>query len=158
VPIKAIVMDIDGVLTDGTVWIDEDGRETKRISFRDVMGISIGRRAGLQFALVSGEAGRPVDMVAAKFGITDVYPGCRDKAGAVREFASRRGLDLAEICFVGDDVNDLGAMGICGLSAAPVDAVAAVRDSARVVTTHPGGNGSVREVIEALLANEPSAT
>jgi 3-deoxy-D-manno-octulosonate 8-phosphate phosphatase (KDO 8-P phosphatase) len=151
VPIKAIAMDIDGVLTDGTVWIDEDGRETKRISFRDVMGVSIGRRAGLQYVLVSGEAGRSVDVVAAKFGIGEVYRGCRDKAGAMRDFASRHGLVLAEICFIGDDVNDLEAMETCGLSAAPADAVAAVRDAADVVTTQPGGNGSVREVIDGLL-------
>ena len=151
-PIKAIAMDVDGVLTDGTVWLDEAGRKSKRIAFADIMGVSLGRRAGLVFALISGEGGALLDAIAAKLGITDTYPGCKDKAAALREFALRHDVGLDEVCFIGDDVNDVAAQEICGLAVAPADAHPAALARATVVTTRPSGGGSVREVVDALLA------
>ena len=114
--IELLVLDVDGVLTDGTFWWDAAGTEVKRFSFLDVMGISLGRKAGLIFALASGEDSPLVDRYARKMGIGDVYKGCKDKAAAVREFAQRRELQLSEICFMGDDVNDLPALAIAGVS------------------------------------------
>lgn len=146
-------MDVDGVLTDGTVWLDESGRESKRISFADIMGVSMGRRAGLLFAFVSGESGLSLDQIAAKFGIDEVYSGCKDKASAVRDFAVRHDLDLAQVCFIGDDVNDVPALELCGLAVAPADAQAVALAKASVVTSRPGGGGAVREVIDQLLAS-----
>ena len=108
--ILAIALDVDGVLTDGGIYWDGSGGEWKRFSFRDIMGVSLGRKAGLRFALISGEDSPLVDRYAVKMGIEDVYKGCKDKAAAVRDFAARRGLDLAQICFMGDDVNDIAAM------------------------------------------------
>ena len=151
-PIKAVVMDVDGVLTDGTVWLDAAGRETKRISFADIMGVSIGRRAGLLFAFVSGESGPCLDQIAAKFGVSEVYAGCKDKAAAVRDFGARHELALAEVCFIGDDVNDVAALEICGLAVTPAGAQPVASAKAAMVTSRPGGNGSVREVIDWLLA------
>jgi 3-deoxy-D-manno-octulosonate 8-phosphate phosphatase (KDO 8-P phosphatase) len=156
VAIKAVVMDVDGVLTDGTVWLDETGHESKRIAFADVMGVSLGRKAGLAFALVSGESGPSLDQIAAKFGIADVYGGCKDKAGAIRDFAARHELELAEICFIGDDVNDVPAFEICGLAVAPADAQAIAATKATLVTNRKGGAGSVREVIDTLLSKTRS--
>ena len=150
--IKAVAMDVDGVLTDSTVWLDEAGRESKRVSFADIMGVSIGRRAGLHFAFVSGESGPSLDQVASKFGVLEVYRDCKDKAAAVRDFASRHDVRLDEVCFIGDDVNDLPAFELCGLSVAPADAQPAALAKAALVTTRPGGHGSVREVIDVLLA------
>ena len=150
--IKAVAMDVDGVLTDGTVWLDGAGHELKRVSFADIMGISIGRRAGLLFALVSGEDGPCLDQIAAKLGVGDVYRGCRDKAAAVRDFAAQHDLDLAEVCCIGDDVNDVPAMEVSGLAVAPVDAQPAALAAATIVTVRPGGGGCVRETVDALLA------
>lgn len=144
-------MDVDGVLTDGTVWLDGDGAERKRISFADIMGVSLGRRAGLLFAFVSGESGPTLDGIAAKFGVEAVYSDCRDKASAVRDFAARNDLDLSEVCFIGDDINDVPAMEICGLAVAPAGAHQAARSNASVVTQQSGGHGAVREVIDSLL-------
>jgi 3-deoxy-D-manno-octulosonate 8-phosphate phosphatase (KDO 8-P phosphatase) len=152
VPIKAVVMDVDGVLTDGTVWLDDVGHESKRISFADVMGVSMGRRAGLIFAFVSGESGPCLDQIATKFGVSEVYAGCTDKAAAVRDFGARHGLDLAEVCFIGDDVNDVPALEICGLAVTPAGAQSVATAKASMVTSRPGGGGSVREVIDSLLA------
>jgi 3-deoxy-D-manno-octulosonate 8-phosphate phosphatase (KDO 8-P phosphatase) len=154
VPIKAVVMDVDGVLTDGTVWLDGAGRESKRISFADIMGVSMGRRAGLLFAFVSGESGPCLDQIAAKFGVSEVYAGCKDKAAAVRDFGTRHELALAEVCFIGDDVNDVPALEICGLTVTPADAQSVAAAKASMVTTRPGGCGSVREVIDLLLAGD----
>jgi 3-deoxy-D-manno-octulosonate 8-phosphate phosphatase (KDO 8-P phosphatase) len=152
VPIKAIVMDVDGVLTDGTVWLDGTGRESKRVSFADIMGVSIGRRAGLLFALVSGENGPCLDQIAAKFGVDDVFGGCKDKATAVRDFAARHDLDLSEVCYIGDDLNDVPALEICGLAVAPAGAEPAAVAAAAVMTERSGGAGCVREVIDSFLA------
>jgi 3-deoxy-D-manno-octulosonate 8-phosphate phosphatase (KDO 8-P phosphatase) len=157
VTIKAVAMDVDGVLTDGTVWLDESGQETKAVSFADIMGVSLGRRAGLHFAFVSGEGGPALDRIAAKFGVSEVYRDCKDKAGAVRAFATRHDLELAEVCFIGDDINDVPAMEICGLAVAPANSHAAASAAASVVTTRPGGGGAVREVIDHLLSAAEAA-
>ncbi len=139
--IKAVAMDVDGVLTDGSFWWGPGGAEFKQFHFADVMGISLGRKAGLVFALVSGEASPLVDRFAEKMGITDVYKGCKDKAGALRAFAEKYGLDLRSICFMGDDVNDLCALEIAGLKVAPANAQKAVRQRADLVTERSGGRG-----------------
>lgn len=144
-------MDVDGVLTDGTVSVDASGGESKRISFVDIMGVSMGRRAGLLFALVSGESGPVLEHIAAKFGIEQVYPGCKDKAAAVRDFAAGHDLSLAEICYIGDDINDVPALDLCGLAVAPAGAEPAASATATMTTIRPGGRGAVREIIELLL-------
>ena len=149
--IRGIALDVDGVLTDGSVRIDGEGRESKQLSFVDIMGVSLWRKSGLRFALVTGEGGPLLDAIAAKLGIEDVYPHCKDKAGAVRDWAAARGLALAEVCFIGDDVNDVGAMSICGLAAAPPTAHPSVQAAATLVTARPAGAGAVREVIDRLL-------
>src|SRR4051812_42118338 len=149
--IKAVVLDVDGVLTDGTFWWGPGGEEFKRFSFADVMGVSLGRQAGLIFALISGEDSPLVDHYAAKMGITDVFKGCKDKARALRAFAESRHFDLGEVCFMGDDVNDLGALELAGLAAAPADARDSVRRAVAFVSTRPGGLGAVRELVELVL-------
>jgi 3-deoxy-D-manno-octulosonate 8-phosphate phosphatase (KDO 8-P phosphatase) len=115
------------------------------------MGLSLARKSGLVIALLSGENSPLVDRLAEKLGITDVHKGCKDKANALRAFSERHGLLLQEICFIGDDVNDLPALAIVGLSACPVDARPVVRENCQVVTKLSGGNGAVREVVDMLL-------
>jgi 3-deoxy-D-manno-octulosonate 8-phosphate phosphatase (KDO 8-P phosphatase) len=149
--LKAIVLDVDGVLTDGGVWWGPGGEEWKRFSFTDIMGVSLARKSGLRVALISGEDSPLVDRFAVKMGITDVEKNCKDKAQALRSFAERRDLKLSEICFMGDDVNDLAAMGLAGLAAAPASAVPAAIEKATFIATRTGGNGAVRELVDAIL-------
>ncbi|HEY3444745.1 MAG TPA: HAD family hydrolase [Myxococcales bacterium] len=151
--IKAIALDVDGVLTDGTFVWGLDGGEYKSFAFLDVMGISRGKKAGLVFALISGEASPLVDRFAKKMGIVHVYAGCKDKAAALRDFAQKLQLDLRQVCMMGDDVNDVPAMGIAGFSAAPSTAHATALGKARLVTRRGGGQGAVRELIDHLLAS-----
>jgi 3-deoxy-D-manno-octulosonate 8-phosphate phosphatase (KDO 8-P phosphatase) len=116
------------------------------------MGLSLARRAGLQLALISGEDSPLIDRYAQKLLISHVVKGTRDKAGALRGFAAAINLDLAQIGFMGDDINDLAAMKLAGFSAAPSNASADVLAQVDFVAQKPGGNGAVRELVEALLA------
>jgi 3-deoxy-D-manno-octulosonate 8-phosphate phosphatase (KDO 8-P phosphatase) len=156
--LKAIVLDVDGVLTDGGFWWGPNGEEWKRFCFADVMGVSLAMKAGLIVALISGEDSPLVDRFALKMGITDIEKSCKDKARALRSFAERRGLALSEITFMGDDVNDLEAMAIAGLAAAPAGAVPVVLKRAAFVAGRHGGNGAVRELVDAILqVRQPAA-
>jgi 3-deoxy-D-manno-octulosonate 8-phosphate phosphatase (KDO 8-P phosphatase) len=155
--IKAIALDIDGVLTDGTFIWGPQGEEFKKFSFLDIMGISLGKKAGLIFAFISGEDTPLIDRYAKKMGIVDVYKGCRDKAAALRDFAQKNNLELAQICFMGDDVNDLPAMELAGMSAAPAGAHESARSKATLVTQHAGGQGAVRELIDLIIASVKTA-
>ncbi len=154
--IKLIAMDVDGVLTDGSFWWGPNGEEWKRFHFADIMGLSRARRAGLKLALISGEDSPLIDRLAAKMQIGDVEKSCKDKARALRNLAALHNLALEEICFMGDDVNDLPALAIAGLPAAPADAQPAIRERCRFVSAAKGGNGAVRELIEMLLSQADS--
>ena len=108
-------------------------------------------KAGLKVTLISGEDSPLVDRFAVKLGLADVAKGCKDKGAALEAFARRHGLALAQICFMGDDVNDLPAMALAGLAAAPATAHPSVREQAAFVATHDGGNGAVRELVDAII-------
>lgn len=148
--IRAVALDVDGVLTDGTFTWGPGEEESKSFSFRDVMGISLASKAGVVFALISGEASPLVDRFARKMGIESVYKGCKDKAAALGEFAAARGFTADEVCFVGDDVNDLAALAAAGYAAAPGDAYPAAKEAADYVAQASGGRGAVREILDHL--------
>src|SRR5690349_8241924 len=120
--IDAIVMDLDGVVTDGSFWWSASGEELKRFSFMDVMGVSVGRKAGLVFGLISGEATPFAELFAQRTAITEIHIGCKEKAAALRLISERQSIPLSNICYVGDDINDVPAMKLAGLTAAPANA------------------------------------
>jgi 3-deoxy-D-manno-octulosonate 8-phosphate phosphatase (KDO 8-P phosphatase) len=151
-------MDVDGVLTDGSFWWGPNGEEWKRFHFADIMGLSRARKAGLKLALISGEDSPLIDRLAAKMQISDVEKSCKDKARALQNLATLHSLTLDEICFMGDDVNDLPALAIAGLPAAPADAQPAIRNKCRFVSAAKGGNGAVRELIEMILSESNART
>ncbi len=150
--IEAVALDVDGVLTDGTFWWGPGGEEFKRFSFADVMGISLASKAGLRFALISGEESPQVDRFAVKMRIEDVYKGCRDKRAAFEDFIRKHGLDAEQVCFVGDDVNDIPALKCAGFPVAVGSANPSVFEYAAYRTERPGGDGAVREVLDLLLS------
>jgi 3-deoxy-D-manno-octulosonate 8-phosphate phosphatase (KDO 8-P phosphatase) len=153
--IRAIATDVDGVLTDGTFWWSTSGDESKRFSFADITGIAIARKAGIHVALISGESSPAgmalVQRYADKLSLTDVFKGCHDKAGALRQFAQTHSLELSQVCFVGDDLLDIPAFEVAGVSAAPADAQPKARAAAHYITRANGGHGVLREVIDAVL-------
>lgn len=151
--IRALLLDVDGVLTDGGFWLGPGGDEHKRFQFADVMGISLARRAGLRIALVSGEASEPTRQFARKMAITELYEGIKDKGSTVREYSDRFAIPLSEICFMGDDVNDVSALAIVGLPAAPSNAQPEAKAAARWHASVPGGSGAVRELVRHLVSS-----
>lgn len=151
--IRAVALDIDGVLTDGTFYWNTKGDEFKKFSFSDVMGISLGRKAGLVFALISGEDNNLINRFAEKMEIVDIFKGSKDKAADLHSFAEKYGFALSQICFMGDDVNDLNALALAGLSAAPANAHDTVKQKVMLVTKKCGGQGAVRELIDIILTD-----
>ncbi|MBF0594320.1 MAG: HAD hydrolase family protein [Candidatus Omnitrophica bacterium] len=149
--IKAVALDVDGVLTDGTFIWGPEGEEFKQFSFLDIMGISRASKAGLIFALISGEDTPLVDRYARKMGIVDVYKGSKDKAASLKVFAQKNGLALEAVCFMGDDINDIEALDLAGLSAVPASAHPAAIDHADLVMKASGGRGAVRELLDILI-------
>jgi 3-deoxy-D-manno-octulosonate 8-phosphate phosphatase (KDO 8-P phosphatase) len=155
--IRAFAMDVDGVLTDGGFWWGPDEGEWKRFCFLDVMGLSLARRAGFHLALISGENSPLVTRFARKLSIDFVAAGCRKKADALRDFAQSISLPLEAVAYMGDDVNDLPALRIAGLAAAPASAAPDVLAEASFIASRAGGNGAVREMIEAVLNAQGSS-
>ena len=153
--IKAVAMDVDGVLTDGAFLWGVNGEELKRFCFADVTGIALALAAGVVLALISGESSPDgmalVQRYADKLGIGDAYKGCHDKAAALRDFADAHQIELADTCFIGDDVIDLPAMAAAGLAAAPADAHPSALAKAAYVTRAGGGKGAVREVLDLVV-------
>jgi 3-deoxy-D-manno-octulosonate 8-phosphate phosphatase (KDO 8-P phosphatase) len=149
--LKVILSDVDGVLTDGTVLLLPDGREAKSFHVRDGLGIVLAHRAGLRTGLVSGRRSDAVARRAAELGMAILLQGIDDKAAALREILEAEGLEPHEVAYMGDDVSDLCVMTEVGLSAAPADAPAEVRNQAFMITTAAGGHGCLREFIEAIL-------
>ena len=148
-------MDVDGVLTDGTFLWSIEGVEYKRFCFSDVTAIGLARDAGVALALISGESSESgmalVQKYADRLRITDVHKGCHDKAAALSAFATARGVSLGETCYIGDDVIDLPAMAVAGISVAPADAHESVLAVADHITRASGGGGVIREVIDLIL-------
>lgn len=150
--VRALVLDCDGVLTDGSVWVDDDGRESRRFSVRDGFGIALWRSLGLGIGVISGRGGASLRHRMQGLGVSEVVQSASDKAASFREVAARLGVEPGVCAFIGDDWPDLPAMAIAGYPIAVADAAPAVRAAAAWVTTSPGGGGAVRESIEHILA------
>lgn len=149
--VELLLLDVDGVLTDGSVVYADDGTELKRFHVRDGSGLKLWRAAGKRAAIVSGRRSVAVERRAAELGIAPVLQGRDDKLAALAEVLSATGLRPEQVCAVGDDLPDLPVLRRCGLAVAVADACPEVRATAAHVTTTAGGRGAVREVIEWLL-------
>ena len=149
--IELLIVDVDGVLTDGRIVVDDRGVETKNFHVRDGLGLAVWRRAGKRSAILSGRSAQVVDRRAEELKIDRVYQGVEDKGGALRSLLEELALEPERACYVGDDLNDLPALLAVGLAACPADAVAEVRRAAQLTTRAAGGKGVVREVVETIM-------
>lgn len=152
--IELLVTDVDGVLTDGVIALDGQGCETKHFHVRDGLAYSLWHRAGKRTAILSGRKAAAVDHRAAELKIAHVLQGYEQKADSLRTLIGELGLTPQQVCFVGDDLPDLPALAICGVAACPADAAEEVREIAHFVTRAPGGQGTVREVVELILKSQ----
>lgn len=149
--IRMLVLDVDGVLTDGTIYMGNDGELFKGFNAKDGMGISYAIRNGIDVCIITGRKSEMVRRRAAELGITCVLEGVHDKAAALKEIAASHKIALKKIAYIGDDLNDLAPMNICGVSFAPGDAADPVIDFCDFVLMNTGGNGAVREAIDLVL-------
>jgi 3-deoxy-D-manno-octulosonate 8-phosphate phosphatase (KDO 8-P phosphatase) len=150
-PIRLLVLDVDGVLTDGRITYTDNGVEIKSFHVRDGSGLVLWQRAGRQVAIISGRNSRAVEVRAAELGIKLLYQGRTDKQQALRDLLTSLDVRPEQVCAVGDDLPDLPVLRACGLAVAVADACAEVRAAAYFVTMVPGGCGAVREVVELIL-------
>ena len=149
--IRLLVLDVDGVLTDGGLYYGPSGEETKRFDVQDGLAMVEARRAGLVLAVLSGRSSAAVARRMGELGIAEVHQGVADKDAAIVELMARLGLDRTEVAMMGDDLADLPPMKRAGLALAPGNAVAEVRAAAHWVSRRAGGAGAVRDALELLL-------
>jgi YrbI family 3-deoxy-D-manno-octulosonate 8-phosphate phosphatase len=146
-----ILCDVDGVLTDGGIWFDNQGVEAKQFHVRDGLGIKLWRDAGFPFGWLTARESHLVKLRAAELDVNLLRQGVQDKLQAARQIADNAGLRLEQIAHIGDDLPDLPLLRAVGLAIAVADAVAEVRAVAHWVSNCPGGQGAVRESIEMIL-------
>lgn len=152
--IKMLVMDVDGVLTDGRIIVGSGSEEFKFFNVLDGEGVVLARSAGLKIALISGRFSRATERRAQELFIDDVYQGISKKEEPYEELLKKYGLNDAEVAYIGDDLLDLSVMRRVGFAASVPNACEEVRKSAVYVTRLSGGQGAVREVIELILKSQ----
>lgn len=150
--VRAIFFDVDGVLTDGKIYLGRD-EEIKAYSARDGLAVVMAREAGIEVVLVTGRSSAAVTRRAGELGV-GVFQNVKDKLSCVKSICEEKGFDLAEIAFVGDDLPDISVMKEVGVSCAVADAASEVKDVAHLTTTCRGGEGAAREIIEKILRSQ----
>lgn len=153
-PIRLILSDVDGVLTDGGITYDNQGIETKRFNVRDGMGIKLWQRAGHQFGIITARSSHIVKLRSAELGIEIVRQGLDDKLPTAMQIIEELELKPENVCYIGDDLTDLSVISNVGLGASVSDGAKEVRDAAQLVTKTPGGHGAMRELIETILKSQ----
>ncbi|MFK7971470.1 MAG: 3-deoxy-manno-octulosonate cytidylyltransferase, partial [Bacteroidia bacterium] len=150
--IKAIVTDVDGVLTDGSIMYDSHSVESKTFNVKDGQICSVLKRHGFFMGIITGRKSKMVKRRASELGFDSINQRCKDKEAAIKTFATDFNLKLEEIAYIGDDINDLPAYAMAGLSAAPQDAPSYIKDRATITLSKAGGKGVFRELADMILA------
>ncbi len=149
--IKMLILDVDGVLTDGSIILDNDGNEYKSFHVRDGHGIKMLIRAGIHVAIITGRHSKVVERRAQELGITEVFQKCHDKRAAFKKLMEQYALKDLEVAYIGDDIVDAPIMALVGLPVAVADATEDTKGYALFVTKNRGGRGAVREVTDFIL-------
>jgi len=149
--IKLLLLDVDGVMTDGSILLDNLGNEIKAFHVRDGHGIKLAQKAGIVVGIITGRKSEVVMIRARELGITEVHQGARDKIIVYNKVISKYKLQNNEVAYVGDDVVDLGIFDRVGLAVAVADADPSVKPHVDLITKTAGGRGAVREVINLIL-------
>ena len=165
--IRLLVLDVDGVLTDGSILLDDQGVETKRFYVRDGLGIRLWQKVGNHVAIITGRSGQATLYRARELSIELIIQDANDKLQSFQQLTQQLGIGMHETAVMGDDLPDLSMLRAAGCAIAVADAANEVRRAADFVTTQSGGRGAVREAIEHLLkqqsqwhrvANDPAGT
>lgn len=149
--IKLVVFDVDGVLTDGKLYIGSDGEEYKAFHTQDGMGISLAHYAGMKTAIITGRKSAAVEKRANELKINYIYQGIHNKMDVLNEIIKDLSINLEEVCYIGDDINDLPILKVVGFAAAPENAVSIVKEHVNYIAKAKGGEGAVREILDKIL-------
>ena len=150
--LRLFATDVDGVLTDAGMYYGESGEELKKFNTRDGMGMKLLQAEGVIVAIITAEQTKIVTRRAKKLGITEVFQGVKDKVSVLTHLSEKFSIPFEQMAYMGDDVNDLGALQSVGYAAAPADCVDQVRQMVHYICQKNGGEGVVREVIDMILA------
>ncbi|MGE4318092.1 MAG: KdsC family phosphatase [Deferribacterales bacterium] len=149
--IKALILDVDGVLTDGGIIYDENGLETKRFDVKDGLGIKLAQHSGIEVVVISGRKSKVTELRCRELGIKRYYTGIKDKTECYKSLKDELGITDSETAFMGDDLNDLKLLKLVGFSATVSDSFDYIKSEVDYVTQKKGGQGAVREFIEQIL-------
>lgn len=150
--IRLLLLDVDGVLTKGEIIYDSLGRELKIFNVKDGLGIFLLGKVGIKTIIITAKDGKVVKRRAKDMGVVQVFGGILPKEKCLASIVKKYRVKLSEICFIGDDLIDIGIMKKVGLSVAVSDAARQVKRSADYVTVKPGGQGAVREIVDLIIA------
>lgn len=149
--ITTFIFDVDGVLTDGCVWLLDDGQQMRRMHIRDGYALQLAIKKGYRILIISGAQSEAVRLRLNKLGITDVHMQVHDKLSVLESYLKMHGIDRKETLFMGDDIPDIEVMTKAGLACAPADAAPEIRAIAAYISPVAGGQGCVRQVIEKVM-------
>jgi 3-deoxy-D-manno-octulosonate 8-phosphate phosphatase (KDO 8-P phosphatase) len=150
-PIRIFVFDMDGVLTDGGLWLMEDGQQVRRMNIRDGFAIQLAVRQGYQVIIISGGTSGAARLRLQKLGVTEVHMGIEDKRSLLQGYMEQHKTDPKTVLYMGDDIPDLRAMETAGLPCCPSDAATEILSMSRYISPLKGGEGCARDVIEKVL-------
>lgn len=152
--IKLVVLDVDGTLTDGKLYIDNMGNEMKAFDVKDGLAISQSIKYGIKFAIITGKTSKIVERRGKELGIQEIIQGSWDKVNDLKKILEKYNFTFEETAYIGDDLIDLKPMKLCGFSACPKDAVHEIIEISDYVAEKNGGNGAVREILEKILKEQ----
>lgn len=152
--VKMLILDVDGVLTNGQIFFGNEGELFKQFNVQDGMGISLFRQAGHKVAVITGRTSDIVRLRSAELKIDDVYQGSMSKKAALVDLLAKHDLKAEEVCYIGDDLIDIPVMNRVGLPCAVANAVAEVKAAAVYISQKEGGRGAVREIVEMILKKQ----
>ena len=149
--IRLLVIDVDGTMTDGGIYYDDNGNELKKFMVRDAAGFFTARYVGIEIMVLTGRECNATKKRMTEMHVDYLYQNVKEKASFLREFIEKNGYDKSEIGYIGDDLNDLASMRLCGFVASPLDACREVKEVADYISPYKGGRGVIRDVVEYLL-------
>jgi len=151
--IKMIISDFDGIMTDNCIYVTEDLSISRKINFKDIMAVSILRKAGIDLAFISGEKNPVIDLLAEKFDLKEIHQNIRNKVDVLKTIVEKYGLKQDEFLYIGDDINDIACLEFSSIKITVPNSTPAVKLLEGIqVTAEVGGNGAFREVVDCLLS------
>jgi 3-deoxy-D-manno-octulosonate 8-phosphate phosphatase (KDO 8-P phosphatase) len=153
--IKMVISDFDGIFTDNTIYIDEDGKISRKINFRDVMGISLLIKNGFEFGIISGEKNSAIELLKKTFNLKEVHQQIRNKINVLQEIMERNNLSKEEIIYIGDDVNDIDCLEYVDNKYTVSNGIDKIKQIKNIkITKLSGGNGAFREISDEIISSK----